>query len=93
MATAIRGKVLPMAMYAVSTSHVPLGARRSLQSACADALVGDKGKHRSPSLALAFAGMGTTTVDGEIAMTRILTMRRIVAKRPHLYDLLLSNIK
>ena len=44
VAIAIRGKVYPMAMYAVSTANVPVGARRRLQSACADALVGAKGQ-------------------------------------------------
>eukprot|EP00969_Alexandrium_andersonii_P083203 3670892-Alexandrium_andersonii.AAC.1 len=87
VAKAIKGKILPMALYGVQTAHLSAKAAKRLQTVCADALLNRKDDLRAPELVLAFAGYGVTTVQGAVALERLKTLRRVNEKRPEVREL------
>ena len=74
----IKGKLCPAALYAASSSHVPVGCIRALESAFASAILNGAGRQRAPALVLAFCGSGLMTMRGTVAMERMLCLRRFV---------------
>eukprot|EP00969_Alexandrium_andersonii_P266089 11760770-Alexandrium_andersonii.AAC.1 len=83
-AKALKGKILPCALYGCAVSCVPQRAKQVLQGAMANAMIGRNDSLRTPGVALTFAGLGVRGLDCAISMGRLMVCRRVMAKKGQL---------